>query len=212
MNTAIKIHIHFLITNHSNLSHLPSSSTMRRGKCVWAPSSLDRDAFSSGRKLLCMPGCTEKSLSLQGFSSELWGWWRGHHLKHHQGGTEMITTRQGSSLFFEHGSAQILSKYVTLNTSFQPWLKGETNTVVLIFSSEKDHSLGIVETISMTWWWVSNQRILGVTPELGSNNAQGIFFFLPREWVNASDLHQWELWGIQITPFWSPGVPSHLVS
>ena len=66
MNTAIKIHIHFLITNHSNLSHLPSSSTMRRGKCVWAPSSLDRDAFSSGRKLLCMPGCTEKSLSLQG--------------------------------------------------------------------------------------------------------------------------------------------------
>lgn len=34
MNTAIKIHIHFLITNHSNLSHLLPSFSVWREECM----------------------------------------------------------------------------------------------------------------------------------------------------------------------------------
>lgn len=58
--------------------------------------------------------------------------------------------------------------------NMSPWIyhfslgwKDRQIQVVLIFLSEKDHSLGIVEAISITWWWVSNQRMSGVTPELG---------------------------------------------
>lgn len=37
MNAAVKIHIHFLITNHSNLSHVLLSSSIWRGKRMCGP-------------------------------------------------------------------------------------------------------------------------------------------------------------------------------
>lgn len=42
MNAAIKIHIHFLITNHSNLSHLLPSFSVWREKCMCGPSLLEQ--------------------------------------------------------------------------------------------------------------------------------------------------------------------------
>lgn len=42
MNTAVKIHIHFLITNHSNLSHLLPNVSVWREKCMCGPFPLEQ--------------------------------------------------------------------------------------------------------------------------------------------------------------------------
>ena len=201
MNTAIKIHIHFLITNHNNLSHLPASSTMRRGKCVWAPSFLDRDAFFSGRKLLS----------------------RASHQSPGDGGEAIIWNTSKEVLKWSPHSREVvyflnvcLHKF---SQNMSPWIyhfspgwKDRQIQVVLIFLSEKDHSLGIVEAISMTWWWVSNQRMSGVTPELGEQWCTRNLFLCTKGVSKCQWPPSVGAMGVQIMPSWPPGVPSHLVS
>ena len=97
MNKAIKIHIHFLITNHSNLSHLLRSASIWRKKNVCVSSfPLEHTGLGGSPSGYHVAW---SSFICKVFSSGLWGWWRGCHLKHNQRSPAVITAQQEISLF-----------------------------------------------------------------------------------------------------------------
>lgn len=196
-----KIHIHFLITNHSTLSHLlPGASTQRKND-VWAPSPLNNLLWEEPSPRAVEHGArSSPRLSRQGSGGG--------------GGGKAIIWNTRRKHCCEHSTVanwSILKMWVcpsSLETCYPEYIisalsrmgrKIQVIKVVLLFLSEKAHSLRIVEML-VKWHDGENQ----IEDFLGHSKIRGAVrnpesSSLPREWINASRLYLWPLCLLPVT-------------
>lgn len=186
-----KIHIHFLITNHSTLSHLLPGASTRRKNDVWAlsplnillweepsPRAVEHGAHSSPR--------VSRQGSGGGGTAIIWNTPRKHCCKH-----STIAKWSILKMWVCPSSLETCYPEYIISVLSRMGRKIQVLKVVLLFLSKKAHSLHIVE-ILVKWHDGENQ----IEDFWGHSKIRGAVrnpesFSLPREWINASSLYLW---------------------